>query len=65
VLVIRQVEGRTEPVLIKVKIAEAKREGPSNLRLAPGDVVSVEQTPSTVLYDVIRKFNVGLGASLF
>ncbi len=36
----------------------------ANLRLAAGDVVSVEQTPATVVYDVIRKFNVGLGASL-
>jgi polysaccharide export outer membrane protein len=64
VLIIRQVEGRREPVQIKVKISEAKRDGASNLRLAAGDVVSVEQTPATVVYDVIRKFNVGLGASL-
>jgi polysaccharide export outer membrane protein len=64
VLVIRQVEDRPEPVQIKVKISEAKRDGACNLRLAAGDVVSVEQTPATVMYDVIRKFNVGLGASL-
>jgi polysaccharide export outer membrane protein len=65
VIVIRKVANRKEPVLIKVKISEAKHDGQANLRLAAGDVVSVEQTPATVMYDVIRKFNVGLGASLF
>jgi polysaccharide export outer membrane protein len=65
VIVIRHVPGRKEPVLIKAKLSQAKRDGKANLRLAAGDVVSVEQTPATVMYDVIRKFNVGLGASLF
>jgi polysaccharide export outer membrane protein len=64
VLVIRVVEGREQPVLIKAKISQAKRDGDANLRLAAGDVVSVEQTPATVMYDIIRKFNVGMGASL-
>ena len=63
VIVIRQVADRKEPVVIKVKISEAKSDGDANLRLAAGDVVSVEQTPTTVVYDVIRKFNIGLGAS--
>jgi polysaccharide export outer membrane protein len=63
-LVIRHVPERTEPVLIQISIHEAKRNGRSNVRLAPGDVVSVEQTPQTVIYDVIRKFNVGLAGSV-
>lgn len=63
-LVIRHVPELPEPVLIQISIHEAKRNGRSNVRLAPGDVVSVEQTPTTVLYDVIRKFNVGLAGSV-
>jgi polysaccharide export outer membrane protein len=65
VIVIRRIENREEPLVIKVKIGEAKSDGNANLRLSAGDVVSVEQTPATVVYDVIRKFNVGLGGTLF
>ena len=63
--VIRHVPGREEPVVIEVSYAEAKRTGQGNLRLAPGDVVSVEQTPSTVMVDTLKSFlHFGLGATV-
>jgi len=63
--VIRQIPGEAEPVVIDVSLAEAKRQGKGNLRLAPGDVVSVEQTPMTALVDTLKNFvRIGLGASV-
>ncbi len=64
VFVIRPVEGQTNPAVIDLSIRKAKRSGRSNLRLAPGDVVSVEQTPATVLIDTIQIIRFGVGASL-
>jgi polysaccharide export outer membrane protein len=60
VFVIRRLPDMAEPAVIQVSIAEAKRNGNENLRLAPGDLVSVERTPSTVLVDsVMTMFRVG------
>lgn len=53
-----------EPVLIEVSLKAAKKSGVENIRLAPGDVVSVEQTPATMVLDTIRLFNFGVGASV-
>jgi len=64
VFVIRPVEGKTDPTVIQVSIRKAKKSGRSNLRLAPGDVVSVEQTPPTMLLEVIQIIRFGIGASL-
>jgi len=68
VLVIREIPGRPEPVKIAVSFAEAKHNGQANLRLAPGDVISVEETPLTFLWDALRTFvRVGIsgGITLF
>ncbi len=54
-LVIRHLPGKTEPVAIAASIGEAKR-GPDNIPLAPGDTVIVEQTPATVVVDVLQNF---------
>jgi polysaccharide export outer membrane protein len=54
--VIRQIPGESEPLVIKVSLAEAKGVGKGNLRLAPGDVVSVEQTPATVVLGALNNF---------
>lgn len=56
VLVIRRLPNQTEPVVIQASIARAKTDGSENLRLAPGDMVSVERTPATVVVDTIGKF---------
>jgi polysaccharide biosynthesis/export protein len=64
VLVIRRVPGAPEPIRIAVSIQNAKN-GRDNLTLAPGDTVTVEQTPGTVVMDAIQTFfRVGFSANL-
>lgn len=65
VRITRRIEGEPEPVIIETTLREARRGGPSNIRLAPGDVVTVEQTPLTVAVDTITTFfRVGFSAAL-
>lgn len=64
VLVIRQPPKGGEPIRIVVSIQDAKN-GRDNLVLAPGDIVSVEQTAATATADVIRTFfRLSLGGTL-
>jgi polysaccharide biosynthesis/export protein len=64
VYVIRRLPDMQEPVVIQVSMARAKRNGRENLRLAPGDLVSVEATPATMISDTVSSFfRVGLGLS--
>lgn len=56
VRVIRRVPDRTDPVVIDVSVRKAKHDGEENLTLAPGDVVSVEETPTTFVVETIRGF---------
>lgn len=56
VRVIRSVPGRSEPVVIEASIREAKQEASSNMMLTAGDVVSVEETPLTLVVGTIRDF---------
>lgn len=61
VLVIRQLEGMTEPAVIEVSLSKAKKNGNENLRLAAGDMVSVESTVLTSTVDAMSTFfRVGL-----
>lgn len=64
VFIVRQLPGQQQPSVIQTSIRAAKRQGEMNLKLAPGDVVSVEQTPTTVLLDSIMLIRFGVGASL-
>lgn len=63
IFVVRQVEGQTEPVLIQSSWRRAKRSSEANIRLGPGDVVSVEQTPGTVFMDVLNIIRFGVTGS--
>ena len=54
--VIRNLEKADKPVVIQASIREAKRGGQANLLLAPGDVVSVEETPLTFTVSTIQNF---------
>ena len=64
VLVIRHAPGSSEPARIAVSIQAAKN-GRDNLALAPGDTVTIEQTPTTVFVDVIHTFfRVSLGGTM-
>ena len=56
VRVIRRVPESNESVTISSSVREAKRGGDANLRLAAGDVVSVEQTPTTFVVDTLKSF---------
>lgn len=64
VYVIRRKPNSTDTFIVNLKISDAKRNEQANLLLSPGDVVSVEQTPQTVMMDVFRRLNFGVGASL-
>jgi len=65
-IVFRRLPDREEPEVIRVSIAEAKSSGSANLRLAPGDIVSVEHTPQTVVVESIKTMlRFGFSATVF
>jgi len=65
IIVRRAVDGKSEPITIKVSIAKAKADGIANVRLAPGDLISIENTPATVVLDTLQNFlRIGMSASL-
>ena len=51
-------------IVIEASLREAKRNSNENIRLAPGDVVSVEQTPTTVMIDTLKLIRFAVGTSL-
>ena len=64
IFVIRRKANASETAVIQVSLRQAKRNSSANLRLAPGDVVSVEQTPATVVMEALTIIRFGVGASL-
>lgn len=67
VIIKRHVRGQSEPIVIQTSISMAKRDNASNVRLAPGDAVSIEETPQTVTYNVLSsvfRLNVMAGGSI-
>lgn len=56
VLVVRQLPEQNKSVMIQVSIDKAKRDYVENIRLAPGDVVSVEETPLTFVTTELQKY---------
>ncbi|HUG68485.1 MAG TPA: polysaccharide biosynthesis/export family protein, partial [Pirellulaceae bacterium] len=52
--VIRQLPDRTEPVVIQASVRAAKKDTTSNIRIAAGDIVSVEETPATFVLGTIK-----------
>jgi polysaccharide export outer membrane protein len=56
VYIIRRVPGEDKPIVIQSSIRQAKHNELANVRLAPGDTVSVEETPATVLVDTLKSF---------
>lgn len=66
VYVIRRLEQMSEPAIIEVSIANAKKHGEENLRLASGDMVSVESTMLTNTVDTLSTFfrmSLGIGGN--
>lgn len=65
VWVIRQLPEQSEPSRIAVSVRNAKASGNANMRLASGDVVSVEETLTTFVLDAVGRFvRVGLSSSI-
>lgn len=65
VQIIRRGPDGQSPVVIDASIREAKMGGEANLELAAGDVVSVEETPTTFAVETIRTFfRVGFSAAI-
>jgi polysaccharide export outer membrane protein len=56
VLIVRQVPGQNQSVLIQGSMDRAKRNHLENIPLAAGDVVSVEQTPLTFITGELYKY---------
>ena len=55
---------RVETFVIKISLANAKQVAESNIRLSPGDMVSVEQSPATFFMEVFRRVGFGVGTSI-
>ena len=64
VYVIRNRPDGEGTAVIEVDLRTAKHNARENLRLAPGDIVSVEQTPLTVMMDVIQEIPFAVGATM-
>ncbi|MCA9212354.1 MAG: polysaccharide biosynthesis/export family protein [Planctomycetales bacterium] len=56
VRVIRRVEEQNDPIVIDVSIRKAKVDGDENLLITPGDIVSVEDTATTMITQTVRSF---------
>lgn len=67
VYVIREVnrEGRRERGVIEVSIKNAKHNDRENILLMPGDVVTVEKTPGTILLETIRTIGFNMSGRAF
>lgn len=64
VFVIRQIPGQAEPIVIQCSIDRAERELSHNVRLAPGDVITVKHTPATVMMEGLNIIRFGVSTSL-
>lgn len=62
VLVLRTPPGGQEQITIRVSLRAAKKDATANLKLAPGDIVSVEPNPGTVVVDLIKLLRFGVSA---
>lgn len=56
VWIVRQIRGRSEPVLIRANLRTAAKNPAENLRIAPGDVITVEETFGTFIYNLLKGF---------
>lgn len=64
-VLIRQRPGHDETVAVRVDLDDAKKDQTQNLRLMPGDTVSVEETPQSFCRGLLREaFHIGLGATM-
>ena len=55
VLIIRRIEGNPKPLVIQASLLKCKHNGQENLRIAAGDMISVENTPTTTFFDTFTR----------
>lgn len=65
IYIIRKRPGVEQPALIQVSYSKTKRDGNENILLQPGDIVSVEQTPATIVISVLQTATFGLQGRAF
>ncbi len=65
VFVVRAVPVSGQPAVIQASIRKAKYDEAHNLLLAPGDFVSIEHTPATVIMEVLQMVRVGASLNPF
>jgi polysaccharide export outer membrane protein len=63
IYVVRPVVGGGDPAVIEISYRDAKKSADSNIRLGPGDVVSVEQTPGTVFMEALNLIRFGISGN--
>lgn len=63
IYVVRPIAGQKDPAVIEISYRDAKRNADSNIRLGPGDVVSVEQTPGTVFMEALNLIRFGISGN--
>ena len=54
-----------QPAVIQASIGKAKHDDAHNLLLAPGDYVSIEHTPATVMMEILQMVRVGASLNPF
>lgn len=54
--IIRRLPHLGEPIVIEASVRQAKNHGPANLVLGAGDIVSVEETPLTLVAGALQQF---------
>jgi len=64
IYVIRQMQDTSDPAVIRLSISRAKQDPSHNVRLAPGDIISVEHTPATILLEALTLVRFGLSGSI-
>ena len=64
VYVMRQLTPGANPIVIEASLSKARHDPRHNLRLAPGDTVTVEHTPATIMMEAFQMIRVGVSSSL-
>ncbi len=64
IIVLRRTPDGQGTVTIRASLQSLKQRPNENLVLAPGDVVSIERTPATILLDALEVIRFGVGATL-
>ncbi len=64
VLVLRNLPDGQGRATIHISLNAAKKNDKENLLLAPGDIVSIERTPATVVLDTLKFIGIHVGATI-